>query len=65
MLAEASDSLYHLTYSTFNLNIDSGKGFISHIKLVPDPGVLKRLIAQHKAPNNVFTVNIDSIKINA
>src|ERR1700712_3965430 len=63
MLNEASDSLYHLTYSKFDLDIDAGKGLITNLKLVPNGAVLKRLVAMHKAPNDVFTVTMDSLVI--
>ncbi|WP_342645906.1 hypothetical protein [Mucilaginibacter sp. CSA2-8R] len=65
MITEASDSLYHLTYDRFELNIDSGQGLITNFKLIPDSAVYKRLLAAHKAPNNVMHIRADSLILNS
>lgn len=64
MVLDASDSLYHIEYSQFNLNIDSGRGLITGFKLIPDSAVYKRLLKAHKAPNNVMHIRIDSLMLN-
>jgi hypothetical protein len=64
MIREASDSLYHIEYDTFDLNIDSGRGLITNFKLIPDSAVYQRLLAAHKAPNNVMHIRTDSLIIN-
>jgi hypothetical protein len=64
MIREASDSLYHIEYDTFDLNIDSGRGLITNFKLIPDSAVYQRLLAAHKAPNNVMHIRTDSLVIN-
>jgi len=64
MIHDASDGLYHLEYSQFDVNIDAGQGVIADFKLIPDTNVYKQLLAAHKAPDNVFYVNTDSLLIN-
>jgi hypothetical protein len=61
MIREASDSLYHVEFKKFDINIDSGKGLITGLKLIPDSAVYRRLVKAHKAPNNVLHVRIDSV----
>jgi len=61
MITEASDSLYHIAYDRFDLNIDSGRGLITNFKLIPDSAVYRRLLAAHKAPNNVMHLHADSL----
>jgi hypothetical protein len=64
MVLEASDSLYHIEYDKFDLNIDSGRGIITGFKLIPDSAVYRRLLLAHKAPNNVMHIRTDSLIIN-
>lgn len=64
MIYDASDGLYHIEYSAFNLDINAGKGIITNFKLIPDSNVYKQLLAAHKAPDNVFHVSTDSLLIN-
>lgn len=64
MIREASDSLYHIEYDRFDLNIDSGRGLITNFKLIPDSAVYRRLLAAHKAPNNVMHIRTDSLILN-
>ena len=54
MIAEASDSLYRVSYKNFDINIDSGYGVVEDFKLYPDSTVLRKLITERKAPNNVL-----------
>jgi hypothetical protein len=64
MVLEASDSLYHIEYDKFDLNIDSGRGLITNFKLIPDSAVYRRLLAAHKAPNSVMHIRTDSLVLN-
>jgi hypothetical protein len=61
MIIEASDSLYKVSFTKFDVNLDSGKGRISNFKLVPDTVVLARLIKSNRAPNNVLNVDIKDL----
>jgi hypothetical protein len=61
MITEASDSLYKVSYTRFDLNVASGKGVIQDFRLIPDSVVLERLIRTNRAPNNVLTVRMRSL----
>jgi hypothetical protein len=61
MITEASDSLYKVSYSRFDLNLDSGKGIINNFRLVPDTLVLERLIRSNRAPNNLLTMQVENL----
>lgn len=61
MIIEASDSLYRVSFSKFDLNLDSGKGRINNFKLVPDSAVLARLLKANRAPNNVMNIEIKTL----
>ena len=63
MIVKASDSLYHLEFSYFYINIDSGKGLIKDLKLVPDSAIYQKLLLSKKAPNIVMTMSTDSAVI--
>ncbi len=63
MVTEASDSLYHLEFSFFDINTEAGTGIIKDMKLVPDSNVYQRLVLSKKAPNSVLTMSIDSAVI--
>jgi hypothetical protein len=39
MIAKSTDSLYHIEYSDFDLNITSGDAILTDFKLVPDTAV--------------------------
>ena len=61
LVTEASDSLYHIEYDRFEVNIDAGKGLITNFKLLPDSAVYQRLLAARKAPNDVMRIVADSL----
>ncbi|WP_207420110.1 hypothetical protein [Desertivirga brevis] len=63
MVVEASDSLYRISYTTFKINMDSGYVDLKDLRLIPDQKVLKRLIAQKKAPNNVSSVVVPEMRL--
>jgi hypothetical protein len=62
-ISKASDGLYHLKYSRFDLNLDSGKGLITNLNLIADTAVYHYLLRQDKAPNNVASIHIDTLKL--
>ncbi|WP_374163443.1 hypothetical protein [Arcticibacter sp. MXS-1] len=63
MIAEASDSLYRVDFSAFDVNIDSGRAYVSDLKLTPDSAVYTRLLSEGRAPDNVFKVNVPKVVI--
>ncbi|WP_158827799.1 hypothetical protein [Mucilaginibacter lacusdianchii] len=63
MVVAASDSLYHITFSKFDMNIDSGYAVMSDVKLIPDSAVYKRLVAAHKAPDNLMRMSAQDLRL--
>jgi hypothetical protein len=58
LVLKTSDSLYHIEYSDFDLNIASGNATLKDFKLVPDTDVYNRLVAEKKAPDNLFILSV-------
>ncbi|MCC8425216.1 hypothetical protein [Mucilaginibacter sp. UR6-11] len=63
MILKSSDSLYHIEYSDFDLNLASGDATLSDFKLVPDSAIYQKLVAERKAPDNLFTLSVKKLTI--
>ena len=63
MILKSTDSLYHIEYSDFDLNIASGNATLSDFKLIPDTDVYNKLVEQKKAPDNLFILGVDKLTI--
>lgn len=63
MVLKSSDSLYHIEYSDFDLNLASGNATLSNFRLVPDTVVYQKLVAAQKAPDNLFTLSVKKLSI--
>lgn len=63
MITEASDSLYRLSYTKFDLNLDEGRGEINNFKIIPDQKVLERLTRANRAPNNVLNIAVKTLTL--
>ncbi|MDB5030405.1 hypothetical protein [Mucilaginibacter sp.] len=63
LVLRSSDSLYHIEYSDFDLNITSGNATLSDFKLVPDTLVYQKLVAAKKAPDNLFILSVKKLSI--
>ncbi|WP_207532501.1 hypothetical protein [Desertivirga arenae] len=63
MIVEASDSLYHVQYSKFKISIDSGYLQVKDLEILPDQKVLNKLIAEKRAPNNVFRIRVPVVSM--
>jgi len=64
LVLKSTDSLYHIEYSDFDLNIRSGNATLTNFKLIPDTAVYKKLVAMQKAPDNLFTLSVKKLSIN-
>jgi hypothetical protein len=64
LVLKSTDSLYHIEYSDFDLNITSGDATLTDFKLIPDTAVYNKLIALKKAPDNLFTLSVKKLSIN-
>lgn len=63
LVAKSTDSLYHIEYSDFDLNLTSGNATLTDFKLVPDSAVYQKLLARKKAPDNLFTLSVKKLSI--
>lgn len=63
LVLKSTDSLYHIEYSDFDLNVTSGNATLADFKLVPDTAVYQKLVAQKKAPDNLFTLSVKRLSI--
>ncbi|MGZ3753777.1 MAG: hypothetical protein ACXVAY_05095 [Mucilaginibacter sp.] len=63
LVLKSSDSLYHIEYSDFNLNISNGDATLSDFKLVPDSVIYQKLVTQKKAPDNLFKLSVKKLTI--
>ncbi len=63
LVAKTSDSLYHIQYSDFDLNITTGDATLKDFKLIPDTAVYNKLVALKKAPDNLFILSVKKLSI--
>jgi hypothetical protein len=63
LVLKSSDSLYHIEYSDFDLNITTGSATLSDFKLVPDTSIYKKLVTLKKAPDNLFILSVKKLSI--
>lgn len=63
VVLKTTDSLYHIEYSDFDLNITSGNATLTDFKLIPDTAIYNRLVAQKKAPDDLFILNVKKLSI--
>ncbi|NNU34694.1 hypothetical protein HK413_12640 [Mucilaginibacter sp. S1162] len=63
MVLKSTDSLYHIEYSNFDLDLASGDATLSDFKLVPDSAVYEKLVSAQKAPDNLFTLSVKKLSI--
>ncbi|ASU36031.1 hypothetical protein [Mucilaginibacter xinganensis] len=63
LVLKSTDSLYHIEYSDFDLNLTSGDASVYNFKLVPDTNVYNKLVALQKAPDNLFILSVKKLSI--
>src|SRR3984885_5510721 len=63
LVLRSSDSLYHIEYSDFDLNITSGNATLSDFRLIPDTAVYEKLVKLKKAPDNLFILSVKKLSI--
>lgn len=61
MIAEASDSLYHVRFNKFDFNLKGGKALITGFELIADKKKLEQLKANNQVPNYLLYYKADSI----
>ena len=63
LVLKSTDSLYHIEYSDFDLNLTSGNATLSDFKLIPDTDVYNKLVKLKKAPDNLFILSVKKLSI--
>jgi len=63
LVLKTTDSLYHIEYSDFDLNIASGDVTLTDFRLVPDTNVYLKMVTARKAPDNLFTLGVKKLSI--
>jgi len=63
LVLRSSDSLYHIEYSDFDLNVTTGNATLYDFRLIPDTAVYEKLIRLKKAPDNIFILSVKKLSI--
>jgi hypothetical protein len=63
LVLKTTDSLYHIEYADFDLNLASGNATLSNFRLVPDTNIYIKLVALKKAPDNLFILSVKKLSI--
>ncbi|WP_432710445.1 hypothetical protein [Pedobacter sp.] len=63
LVASSTDNLYHIEFSSISVNCFTGDASLTKVRFVPDTLVLKRLVAEKRAPNNIYHVELERLSI--
>jgi hypothetical protein len=63
MVKKATHGLYSVEFSEIHTNFITGSATISDVNIVPDTTIYKMLIAEKKAPNNLFYIKLKQLSI--
>lgn len=63
LVLKSTDSLYHIEYSDFDLDIASGDATLKDFRLIPDTAVYQKLVTLKKAPDNLFQLDVKKLSI--
>lgn len=62
-VAHSSDSLYRIAYDALDLNLLTGNILLSNFELIPDTAVYQQLKLARKAPDNIYHIRVDQLRI--
>ncbi|WP_420979386.1 hypothetical protein [Chitinophaga sp. 30R24] len=62
-VCDLSDSLYTVKFQDLRLNVLAGSVTLEKASMVVDTAVYHRLLAQQKAPSNLYTIALDRLEI--
>lgn len=62
-IINASDSLYQISYDDISLNLITGNASLINFELIPDSSVYRRLHERKEAPDNIFHIQVDRLRI--
>jgi hypothetical protein len=63
LVKKSTHGLYHIEFSTIRTNFITGSAAIADVKIIPDTAVFNQLIAQKKAPNNLYYIALKKLSI--
>ncbi|MEJ5994885.1 hypothetical protein WG904_10695 [Pedobacter sp. Du54] len=63
LVKKSTNGLYRIEFSTIHTNFITGLAAIADVKIIPDTTVFKQLIAQQKAPNNLYYITLKKLSV--
>jgi hypothetical protein len=63
LVKKSTHGLYQIEFSTIHTNFITGSASIADVKIIPDTTVFNQLIAQKKAPNNLYYIALKKLSI--
>ncbi|CAM4256567.1 hypothetical protein SAMN06265348_10885 [Pedobacter westerhofensis] len=63
LVLHATDSLYHVEFSTVNTNYLLGNASILDVRILPDTNIFNKLVRLKHAPNNIYEVRLKKLTI--
>lgn len=63
LVLNATDSLYHIEFSTVNTNYLLGNASIFDVRILPDTLIFNKLVKLKRAPNNIYEVRLKKLTI--
>jgi hypothetical protein len=63
LVLSTTDSLYHIDFSTVKTNIFTGNASLSDVEVIPDSRILRKLVTQRRAPNNIYTIKVKKLSV--
>lgn len=63
LVNKATHGLYHIEFTDLNTNLLTGSATFSELKLLPDTVAYRSLVAEEKAPNNLFYIELKKLSI--
>lgn len=63
VVLESTDSLYRMEYKSFDVNIVTGNAWIKEFRLIPDTNIYNRMLREKHAPDNLYALSVDAVKL--
>lgn len=63
LVLKTTDGLYHIEFSSVNVNVLTGISSLGDVSIIPDTAVYNRMIAAKHAPNNLYHIKLKKLAI--
>lgn len=63
LVFKSTGGLYKVEFAELHTNLILSKAVIARVNIVPNTSVYKQLIAQQKAPNNLYYIRLKEVKV--